>query len=415
MRTSLVLAVATVLVLAGCSESPDPAPHPGASASSAARWLVDGLNGEGLSTADRRYFSSALSDGAQWPEVTRAVRAVVDDGPWEVVDEETEGPVARRVLRSSAGRTLLLHLERGEGGAIDVLWFGPAVDRSVAAADVQDVRRVSSTLPVRWSAAALRVGEDRAEVVGASPEDLLPMASVAKVVVAAGVARGIDDGRLSPRQAVLVESRDQSAPVTASTPAAGERRTIDELVALMLQTSDNTATDALLRVVGPDGVTAAWEEATGRRWSGPFLSTKQVLQAGWGAEPLPAGSNLGDAETREVLRRIAAATLDVDPRAVTTPRWQDGLDWTARSTDIAALGAWLLEHRGSFGPQARAVLDDDFTKAGGAPGVVAELRWTFDDGGATVAVAQFAGRTTSDVGDAEGLLMLADRTLEVER
>ncbi len=412
MRRAVCGSVAAALLLSGCSGGDHGVPGPGAGG--AATWLVEQLNSEGLSADDRAYFSPELGGTSQWPEVTSAVRTVAEDGPWTVVDEVTEGTVARRVLRSSAGRTLLLHLEREGRGPVDVLWFGPAIDRAVATASAHDVRRVADALPVQWSATSLRPGDERVRTVGSAGDAPLPMASVAKVVIAAGVARAIEQGRLTPQRSVRVAQRDRSVPLTRGSPSVGERRTVDELVALMLRTSDNTAADVLLRLVGQEGVRSVWREATGRGWSGPFLSTKQVLEGGWGTAAVPQGADLDDPPTRSGVARLATSPVTVDPRAVTTPRWQDGLDWVARSSDVAAVGAWLLEHRRVLGAETRGVLDDDFVKPGGAPGVVAELRWTIDGAGATVTVRQFAGESTSDVGDAEGLLLLADRTLEVD-
>jgi beta-lactamase class A len=413
MRRAFVV-LALGLLVGACSDASAPE-RPGRTAESAASWMLDVVNENALDESHRGAFAPPLRQEAQWEAVRRTVDAVAADGPWRSIDTEVEGRSVSTVLRSNAGRSLLLHLERDTQGRIDVLWFGPAVDRAIARADAATVQRVASVLPVQWSSVTLRSGDEGARVVGSAGDQVLPLASVAKVVVAAAVVDQVERGELVWTSRVRVERTDVSLPATDATPKPGDTPSIDELVRAMVAASDNTSTDVLLRTVGPDAVRQTWERVTGRPWAGPFLSTKQVLEGGWGADRLAPGSRPTSVAARRLLADLQARPVETSPMSATTPRWMDGLDWTARGSDLATLALWLESRRDRVGPATAEVLGREFVKPGGAPGVVAELRWRRDGGRTVVTITQFAGRSTTDVGDAKGLLMLADRSIEVAR
>ena len=84
-----------------------------------------------------------------------------------------------------------------------------------------------------------------------------PMGSVYKFPIALAVLRRIDAGRLSFDRVVTIEPRDFSpghSPLRDAARGRAIELTIRELLRHMVTTSDNTASDALLRIVGPAAV-----------------------------------------------------------------------------------------------------------------------------------------------------------------
>ncbi|MNW62925.1 hypothetical protein D3C74_410820 [compost metagenome] len=91
-----------------------------------------------------------------------------------------------------------------------------------------------------------------------------------------------------------------------------------------------------------------------------------------------------------MLDALPGRPLAVDPAGVTTPVWQDDVDWFATSSDLCAAHVWLHD-RGEQDPVVREVLsanpgiEVDTTawpyvafKGGSAPGVLAGS-WLAED------------------------------------
>jgi beta-lactamase class A len=81
-------------------------------------------------------------------------------------------------------------------------------------------------------------------------------ASMIKVPLAVAVAAAIREGRLGWETAVTIEAPNLTLNDAPSPSAAGYRSTVRELTTLMLQRSDNVATNQLYDVLGRDRATA---------------------------------------------------------------------------------------------------------------------------------------------------------------
>lgn len=154
----------------------------------------------------------------------------------------------------------------------------------------------------------------------ANAERAFPMMSVFKAPVAAAVLSRIEQGKLSLDQTVVVQ-RDELESGTIRDHFQGERMrfTVRQLLTDAVSHSDNTAVDALLKVIGGPRVVTAFLRAhgidgmrvdLGERGFGPVF---EHLQPG---QPAPAHET--DAQQLARLRRGYRAYL-ADPRNRSTP------------------------------------------------------------------------------------------------
>ncbi|MER7047682.1 serine hydrolase [Streptomyces jumonjinensis] len=117
-----------------------------------------------------------------------------------------------------------------------------SLSRVVAAA------RRSSALPLTLAVAAVDV--DSGETVGVDDGRPLPVASASKLLLLAEVARRLDAGELGPEQPVAVLDEDRAGGTGLLFRLSGRVWTVTDLCWLTASVSDNTATNALLRLVG---------------------------------------------------------------------------------------------------------------------------------------------------------------------
>jgi beta-lactamase class A len=135
-------------------------------------------------------------------------------------------------------------------------------------------------------------------------------ASMIKLPLAAAAGSAIHAGRLGWASAVTVEASN-STPNDASSPMIpGYRTTIEELVTLMLQRSDNVATNVLYDVLERDRATAEVQSLGFRQ---TFFRRKLS-----GAEPLiedPAATGRNSFPAAEALALLIALAADRLPQS----------------------------------------------------------------------------------------------------
>ncbi|WP_042424192.1 serine hydrolase [Streptacidiphilus anmyonensis] len=87
-------------------------------------------------------------------------------------------------------------------------------------------------------------------------DEPLPLASVGKLLLLAEVAHALDDGSLDADHRVDLRPEDYCGGSGLLTVLSHRRWTVSDLARLTAAVSDNTATNALLRVIGLDRVNA---------------------------------------------------------------------------------------------------------------------------------------------------------------
>ncbi|QDY80441.1 serine hydrolase [Streptomyces qinzhouensis] len=117
-------------------------------------------------------------------------------------------------------------------------------------ARVAAAARSAAALPLSLSVAAIDVDDGRS--TGVDDTAVLPVASAAKLLLLAEVARGLDAGELDPGRTVAVTDDDVVHGTGLLVRLSRRDWTVEDLCWLTASVSDNTATNALLRLVGPE-------------------------------------------------------------------------------------------------------------------------------------------------------------------
>ncbi|MFJ5228980.1 serine hydrolase [Kitasatospora sp. NPDC088391] len=228
-------------------------------------------------------------------------------------------------------------------------------------------------------------GAERGTEVAVRADTAMAPASVLKVQIALEVESAFTDGRLDPRERLLLRAGERTpGPVGLSLFEDDTELSLRDAAVLMLTISDNATTDALLRLVGVDAVnaTAARLGLTGTHLAGDLQSLLDTL-----------GRDLGRADWSDALAWTATASEDeladadgrlftgraLDPLRSTRTTARDMAElldaiWTDRAGPPAAcarmrtmMGRQLTRHRlaAGFRPPVRVA-----AKSGSLVGVV---------------------------------------------
>ncbi|MFD4943538.1 serine hydrolase [Streptomyces sp. NPDC058239] len=115
-------------------------------------------------------------------------------------------------------------------------------------AQVAAAARRSAALPLTLAVAAVDI--DGGETVGVDDRTVLPVASASKLLLLAEVSRRLDTGELLADRPVEVLDEDMADGTGLLRRMSRRGWTVEDLAWLTASVSDNTATNALLRLVG---------------------------------------------------------------------------------------------------------------------------------------------------------------------
>ena len=202
-------------------------------------------------------------------------------------------------------------------------------------------------LPGQVNFAAARLDDPGPTLVAShNPDHALAIGSTFKLIVLGELSRQVRAGRLRWDQVVPLERRSLPSGILQDWPL-GSPLTLHTLAGLMISRSDNTATDALLRLAGRDNVermmtTMGMRSAARNR---PFLTTMEAFQLKAEDAPILARWRAGDeAARRRMLRERyeeGGAAIDLTRLGVGTPTAIDSVEWFASAADLARVMDWL--------------------------------------------------------------------------
>ncbi len=206
---------------------------------------------------------------------------------------------------------------------ITYLWFNSPIP---IGDDLQNYVDQIAALPGDLSVLVTTNGEP---VASYRPDEPLAVGSAAKLAVLKAVAAAVAGGRLTWDQVVRLDRDWYSLPGGfLQTWPVGTAVTIETLVDLMISISDNTATDALIDIVGRDAVQAE----TAR--NNPFVTTVELWKLkAVGSEDLLDRWVAADADGRRaILAELAEMPL---PAAADIRRdYTGGAEWTMTASEI---------------------------------------------------------------------------------
>lgn len=343
-------------------------------------------------------------DGMQLLMVFAQVRAA---GPYVVTGASQEEGVGRTAQLQLEGgdEAQIMSVSVDDDGLIEGLFFQP--DTSGEVPQISAWAELDEALAEVGGTSQVVVGQvrdGRCEVLhtteGVQPGgDPAPSGSVYKLLVLSAVVDAVADGALSWEEELTITEEVQSLPSgVLQDREPGTTVSVREAAGLMISISDNTATDLLVEEVGQDLLSAAAEQAGVQADRvNPVATTKQFFVLGWQVDQevrdrwAAAGS---PAERDEILAELPT-DLDLEPMAVTEPRWQDDVDFLLTGAEICGVHA-RLQAQGATGAGApvREILAENpglpvpegtsyqGFKGGSAPGVLALALYLEPDGAA---------------------------------
>ena len=182
------------------------------------------------------------------------------------------------------------------------------------------LRAITSTIPARCGVVAKHLGNGA--IARVNPDERIPLLSVVKLPVAMVVLDGVDQGRWSLDTLITLLPHDMHPRgfLGDRYPRGGGPVSLYKLVRLMLLFSDNSAADALMRLVGGGPIVTAWLERHGIQ-DLRVDRTERDLGDDWyglapGADTLESAEEIREvrAQVPEAVHDSAARAMLLDPR-----------------------------------------------------------------------------------------------------
>ncbi|MGQ0617803.1 MAG: serine hydrolase [Acidimicrobiia bacterium] len=302
------------------------------------------------------------------------------------------------VAADGSALTAELSVEAGEPHRINGLLF-EAAQLAAPPASWPEVDERLGALASRASIVAAEVGDDGslAAVHERASDQAGPIGSAFKLYVLGALAEAVSAGTVAWDDGLVIEEADRSLPSGRLQDRVGETVAVAEAAQGMISISDNTATDLLIRTLGPPAVEAVLDpmglSAQSRARTVPFLTTRQLFTLKWGSPPdlLAEYAAAPEEQRRRLLADLPAElppTSAVDPRR---PVEVDRVEWFASPRELAAAQVYLDQRRNEPGlepltevlgsnpglPRDPATWPHVAFKGGSEPGVLA-LSWLLE-------------------------------------
>jgi beta-lactamase class A len=311
---------------------------------------------------DPAWFSQSFLDQVPAAQLEPLIGQLIADlGAFRSVEGEA-GEYTVLFERGALPAYIVLNAE----GQITGLQFLPPIP---TAADLAEALEGFRELPGEVSVLVLAGDEERAAIEADAP---LAVGSSFKLAVLAALKERTEAGERAWDEVVRLEPAWKSLPsgLLQDWPD-GSALTLETLATLMISQSDNTATDALIHLLGRETVEASAGDAGRNR---PLLTTRElfVLKNPADADLLARYREGDEAARRAVLAEAAARALP-DPLSFPTEPTALDVEWFYSTRELCALIAQVAEL-----PPMRVnpgVVDpDDWTrvafKGGSEPGVM---------------------------------------------
>jgi beta-lactamase class A len=248
-----------------------------------------------------------------------------------------------------------------------------------------------AALPGQSGFAVIRLGDGGPAMLAShSPDRPLAIGSTFKLFILAELSRQVQAGQRQWSDVVALEARSLPSGILQNFPV-GSPVTLHTLASLMISISDNTATDALLRLIGRENVermmTTMGVSAPER--NRPFLGTAEIFALKTAPEAdRRAFIAANEAERRRLLATLYAEvdTTRIDPSLFAgQPLEIEALEWFASPADLARVMDWFRVNGDetsrqilAISPGGPASMKQDYAyagfKGGSEPGVI-NLTW----------------------------------------
>ena len=215
---------------------------------------------------------------------------------------------------------------------------------------------------------------DGASVIGSlDPSYRLPVGSTFKIYVLGELVRSIRQKERKWTDVIRLDSTWQSLPSgRLHTWPHGSPLTLHSLAAMMISESDNTATDALIRLLDPARVASQMSAMGNDRpdLNVPFLTTLQAFKLKYADAVLGRQySAAGPDERVQILRQIDTAVSRDSIIPASSAVLADSVEWFATVAELCRAMDWL---------RREAIMQNDMTALeilGINPGVPVSKTW----------------------------------------
>jgi hypothetical protein len=322
-------------------------PIPASPAGAALAWVLAGINGAPVTSADvTAHFTPAFVQAVGAAQIPALFQQLALEKAWTLVG--FDGQVAPEALTAILTRgdgqywRIALHVDPAQGNAIDSAFFDPAGDLDPALATYDAVDQAMKAIAPNVNLLAATLDGDACTSVHAlNPTASLALGSAFKLWILAAAAQSIDAGTRAWTDTIAIEDKYKSLPSgTMQTEADGTKFTVLQIAQAMISKSDNTATDHLLFTVGRPAVEAMLTTTKHHApaENQPFFSTRELFSLKLMLSPADQQAFLGSttAQKRTLLDQYDAT---IDPRKYAGPAWIeprliDKLEWFATPGDL---------------------------------------------------------------------------------
>ncbi|TVQ28621.1 MAG: hypothetical protein EA383_00090 [Spirochaetaceae bacterium] len=344
-----------------------------------------------LVTADEykeAWFSDALLQQLNPSQFQQQLNQLLSDiGELEFIDGD-DGEYSIFFEEAVVSSTIVLD----ERGQITTIWFRPPSPRANSFDDLLGQLR---ELPGETALLVLTDGERVAEHNADAP---FSVASAFKLAVLAAAVEALDAGELDRSDVVYLEEQDLTLPSGIMQEWPVETAvTVDTLMVQMMSMSDNTATDALMRILGRDRVHAFASEAL------PVVPTTREIFTLLGPDARDLADEWAGAESRQEYLALLDRTADREMgriRDFTGGEIRSDVGWIFSASELAALAGQVAGNPTAGVTQGAATgagWSDVVYKDGYVPGVAAEVVHGRSNDGRTYTIVLLWNREDEDV------------------
>lgn len=369
------------------SQGPEPPPPseelPDTAAGAAAEEILAVLNAETPNTAelwDDLLAEEFLADVPAQQMVELVETGFLPTAPWSIyeVDGGAEDRQLVAEIRDDVGTALQMHVGLTDEELVETLLFTEPQPDHQEATSYEEIGERLEALPGQASVLITEtaaeagsasggnsdapggdVGGDADDSPGGDADDVTvhlaagedepaPLASVAKLAVLWAVVEAVESEELAWTDALTVTDELRSLPSGELQDAdTGTQVTVAEAAQLMIEISDNTATDMLIDALGRETVEQATADVLGEAEGlTPFLTTREMfhLRFGEGDSAFQGAEQWAQSDVSqrlEILAELADEPFDVDADdvqgAAGYPAEEPPPEWYASAEDVAAL------------------------------------------------------------------------------
>lgn len=271
--------------------------------------------------------------------------------------------------------------------------------------------------------------EEQAPVLASEWGDQMAIGSTFKLYVLAALACQIADGERQWSDVVtLSDTRSFPSGMMQDWPKGAEV-TLETLASMMISISDNTATDALIELLGTEVIleTMADSRHADLELNDPFLTTRQMFLLKGGPDARLEAYRSGDVTAKAAilaeLEEVVVTAEQVQAAFATGPKAID-VEWFASASDLAGLYRYMREQADpkafeimGINPSVSASSKERWSyvgyKGGSEPGVL-NLTWFLTDKAGADHVLVLSWNNPEANLDHTALELIAQRILSLE-